>query len=284
MTSALLLHFPVPVLGTDGKYAAYRRSWFAGQINGNVSLMQMLALLGNLNPARLAALRRRDVRTVYLALLHEMAERFPINEMVALRVAEEMDEEEIFAAAGQIPVAVQGLNPWEDQVAAPFAVCYVLSQPAEFEDWRSQESLTPHRPWLNVLTEGLTEENAAHSVRPPRGRRFRPEWDALPDLFNFCHARTGCAFLDYDYYSLIENGWEAYPPLNLGEIRSLERDWQRAKPLLDSIVKLMRYIERGGTKRLQLFAGALLGEREALQAITEPKPRGGTLAQVFSKD
>ena len=285
MTSTLLSHFPVPILGTQGPHSAYRRSWFREQTRGEVGVMRMLALLGALNPTRLAALPRRDIRTVYLALLHEMGERFPIMGMVFMQVEHEWDVEEIAYAAEHIPVAVQGLNPWEEQVETPFAIAYVLARPVDYEDFNDQESLAPHRLWLNDMVKWLVERNlSVEQVRRPRERTWRKEWEALPDLFNFCQANTGHGILDYDYYSLIENGDQAFPELNLAEIRGLEKDWRESKVILDRIMKLVRYLERGKTKRLQLFANALLGTPDAMREITEPMPPGhGTLVQIFSK-
>lgn len=285
MTSALLSHFPVPALSSQGDHRAFRRSWFREQLRGAVGVMRLLALLGNLNPARLAALPRRDIRTVYLALLQEMETRFPIQDYVFMQAEIEWEEEEIPYAAERIPVAAQGLNPWEEQVDAPFAIAYALSRPVDYDDFEDQESLAPHRAWLNDMVSWLQARNVSvQHVRRPRGRAWRREWAALPDLFNFCNSSTGHPLLDYDYYSLIENGDQSFPELNLAEIRWLENDWRASKVILDRIMKLVRYLERGKTRRLQLFANALLGTPDALREITEPLPaHHGTLAQVFAR-
>lgn len=275
MTAALLSHFPVPVLESAPGQLPYRRSWFVEQTTGGVNLLRMRNILAHLNPGRLVRLPDHETRTVYRALLDELASRFPINEFVYLQAAEEWDEDDMLYASDRIPVEVQGVNVYEEQLDAPFVVCFALLRPVEIDDLRHQESIDAHRVWLTPLVSAVKPRDKEQIVRPPRGRAWRKAWASLPDLCNYCVGNTGYGLLDYDRYSMSENGWDSYPALNLAEIRGLERNWKTVKPILERIHKLAAYIERGGTPRLQLVARAVSGDAVALCELTEPKTRAG---------
>ena len=285
MTVSILDHFPVPVLTNKPGQIPYRRSWFLQEIRSGGGVLRMLAILSNLSPRRVAALPDRNIRTVYRALLDEMATRFPIDEMFHSQIEEEWDEDEVYYAVEKIPVEVQGVNVFEEQLAAPLVVCFALLRPFEYDNLH-QDSIAIYKRWLGpmvsaFITAEAVEERDPH-IRPPRGRAWRKEWAALPDLCAYSASSTGYALLDYDYQGMQENGWDSYPDLNLAEIRGLERGWKTVKPILDRIGKLVRYVDNGGTTRLQLLARAVSGEAEALREITVPKPRVTTLGEIFT--
>lgn len=282
--------FPVPVFPVEGKHIAYRPSWFALQLRGAVTEDQMLALLGNLNQERLARLPDRTIRSIYLALLEEMGERFPILDHIQWQIENEWDDEEMMWVVSNIPVEVMGLDPWNNELRAPLFICFVLSNPAEYASLPIHHDLTKQvRRWLEpMIAEALQRETKPYTnpiviPKPPRGRQWRKEWAALSDMLRYSTSQTGYAILDYDQNGLDENGWDSYPPLNLDEIRGLERGWKVAKPILDRIFVLVDFIERAPDTRLELLARVLLGDKDALEHVTEAKPHVATLAQIFTK-
>jgi hypothetical protein len=287
---ALAPRFPVPHFPIEGAFIAYRRSWFQDQLSGAVNENQLLALLGNLNPARLAGLPNRNFKTVYLALLDEMGTRFPILEHVRWQAEHDWVDDDLQWAMSNIPLEVLGVNPWNEPVRAPLLICFALHSPDEFDSLYPQESLTkPVRRWLDPMIEQLiASEDAGNpdrtATRPPRGRRWRKEWASFPDMYNYSISQTGHALLDYDQTGMDEGGWDSYPAINLAEIRGLERSWKAAKPVLDRVWELVEYIDRAPETRLELLARVVLGDKDALESVTEPKPRVTTLGQIFTKE
>ena len=61
--------------------------------------------------------------------------------------------------------------------------------------------------------------------------------DALPDLIEMLDHSTGNSFLDVGELSLAEGG--GYPPWNREDVEWLAEEWQKAKPILDRIHRLL---------------------------------------------
>ena len=118
-------------------------------------------------------------------------------------------------------------------------------------------------------------------LRAPRGRRWRHEWETFPATAQYACSQTGNGFLDWDQYTLDENGFDAYPPMTLSDIRALAHQWREAEPLLKRINAFCKWTD-ADPARVGLIARVLAGDKDALHQITEPKT-SATLARSFTE-
>lgn len=145
----------------------------------------------------------------------------------------------------EIPVVPMGYDIWHDEwedlkEPAPYLLHMCYSRHDEDRPYRRDEFadlypdhqtpryLEPHR-----LVEALRQACAERS----RSMGLPEPLDALPDLIEMLDHSTGNSWLDVGELSLAEGG--GYPPWNREDVDWLAEEWQKAKPILDRIHRLL---------------------------------------------
>lgn len=65
---------------------------------------------------------------------------------------------------------------------------------------------------------------------------------------------------------------DGMPPWNIDEIQSLIDDWAQCSPILDRKDAFNKWVDEKPDERIPQMARALLGDKETLEAVTEPIP------------
>ncbi len=145
----------------------------------------------------------------------------------------------------EIPVIPMGYDEWYDE-------WHDLKEPAsyllhmrysrrdedspygrdEFEDLYP-DHLTPRYLEPRRLIKTLRQICAERS----RSMELPEPLEALPDLIEMLDHSTGNSWLDVGELSLTEGG--GYPPWNREDVEWLAAEWQKAKPILDRIHRLL---------------------------------------------
>lgn len=273
--------FPVPDLGD-----AFRRSFFVRDNNNEVTLMDLVRILHALNPRALDNVPM-TYRGVLPAVWGELKKLFPIyawteSEMLA------RDEDELVYFAQIIPVEVSGIYWYEQDpgaVSPALCVCALFWRPFDFEEFLHAPQMKKYvahvRPAYDKLVNTLTpsrsdaeyDDGAVYDeryikLRTPRGRVWHSAWEAFPKTVQYASSQTGIAFLDWDQYTLDENGYDAYPPMTLADIRALAHQWREAKHTLKRIEAFCKWAD-ADPARVGLMARVLAGDKDALHQITE---------------
>ena len=123
--------------------------------------------------------------------------------------------------------------------------------------------------WLALLKR-------APMVVPDKARKGEPEKTKPPA------AKSDTADDDEteNVETLDENGFDAYPPMTLSDIRALAHQWREAEPLLKRINAFCKWTD-ADPARVGLIARVLAGDKDALHQITEPRPT--TLAKIYAE-
>lgn len=262
---------------------ALRRSWLLDRLEGIRLGIQMRRELAKLQPADAANLDILDPRRCLQALIREAARRFPVNEPYF--IFEIFDDksgtnEWIDAMRHGIPCDVQGYHPDNGDHVADLAALDVSHWFDEINDlrglWNEAEHSALKRWWPGPLTPAQVK--VAGKVPPP-GRIYRGPWVGLPDLVDFVRGETLNGWLDTNFEDA--DGAEM-PEWTAYEIRSMERGWKRAKPIIARIDRLTHFIAEDLPARLPMLDSALRGDPETLERITKPH-EGETLVQIFGK-
>lgn len=264
---------------------ALRRSWLLERLDSIRVGIEVRRELAKLNRPAAAKQDILDPRRCLQALVREAASRFPVNEPYF--IYEMFDDEAepnewLFAIRHGIPCDVQGYHPEDGNHVADLVA---LDCSHWFEDtddlrgyWEEAERLELKRWWPGPLTVDQVEVAARI---PPTGRVYRGPWVGLPDLVDFVRGDTQNGWLDMNFEDA--DGAEM-PEWTAHEIRSMEKGWKRAKPILARIDGLTKFIGDDLPRRLPILDAALRGNIETLNRITRPyeaKPK--TLVEVLGK-
>lgn len=261
--------------------SALRRSWLIERLEGirqGVKLRRELALLNRSAAAKQDIL---DPRRCLQALVREAARRFPVSEPYFIwEMFDDQAEPNAWLDAVRhgIPCDVQGYHPEDGNHVADLValdVSHWFDSPNDLRGvWDEAECSELKRWWPGPLTPA--QVNVAGKI-PPGGRVYRGPWVGLPDLVDFVRGDTLNGWLDMNFEDA--DGAEM-PEWTAYEIRSMERGWKRAKPILARVDRLTRFIGQDLPARLPMLDKALRGDPETLMRITRPH-EGKTLAQIF---
>jgi hypothetical protein len=262
---------------------ALRRSWLLERLEGvhqGIKLRRELALLNRTAAAKQDIL---DPRRCLQALVREAASRFPVSEPYFIwEMFDDQAEPNAWLDAIRhgIPCDVQGYHPEDGNHVADLAALDVSSWVESPDDlrnlWEEKEYAALKRWWPGPLTEAQVK--VAGKI-PPAGRIWRGPWVGLPDLVDFVRGDTMNGWLDMNFEDA--DGAEM-PEWTADEIRSMERGWKDAKPILARIDGLTKFISDDLPARLPMLDRALRGDAQTLAQITRPH-EGQTLAQIFGK-
>ncbi len=137
----------------------------------------------------------------------------------------------------EIPVIPMGYDIWHDEwedlkEPAPYLLHMCYSRHDEDRSYRRDEfedlypdHLTPRYLEPHRLVETLRQMALPEPL------------DALPDLIEMLDHSTGNSFLDVGELSLAEGG--GYPPWNREDVEWLAEEWQKAKPILERLHRLL---------------------------------------------
>lgn len=258
----------------------WRRSWLADRADARCTLFARLLIklcpTVQIKPGRLGA---------YYQLLEHLETRFPVfvpefdtyyddPEVSPLDAAEEMG----------IPVDLFGRD-YDDRssddhrvaiAALEWFMAYEHGQGHDGVDLRDFPALKMLMIQMQRFVDAKTDPKW---MRLGRGYEWRPEWAALPDLVKYVTGETGSFFLDNNHLDIAESNG-LYPRWTIGEIRAIEREWQRTRPRWESIVMLAKYIDEKALERVPVMLGVLSGDVKARAQVIRHKPK--TLVEVWA--
>lgn len=145
----------------------------------------------------------------------------------------------------EIPVIPMGFDEWYDdwedlKEPVPYLLHMRYSRHDEDRSYRRNEfeDLYPHHLTPRYLEpHRLVETLRQACVERSRSMALPEPLDALPDLIEMLDHNTGNSFLDVGELSLAEGG--GYPPWNREDVEWLAEEWQKAKPILERIHRLL---------------------------------------------
>lgn len=250
---------------------AYRRTWFADRLKDAAGRGVFGRLLAQVAPRVYAQLRDRHPFACYWALIAYVdACLFPLAPWIIDDIEfdpDEGSEDDVLAALvdrGIVP-GTEGVDPDDDGVDSPaLALCLRLTTDAHALEVLDDFDLADL--WLTARPL-----SPRHRVRPPRGRVWRKPWQGLNDLFAWATSSSGNAFVDLSLTQVQES--YSLDAWTLENVRVITRTWQRAKAILRRAAALRAFVDQAPAERLPLLAGALLGRRSALAAVTVARPR-----------
>lgn len=266
---------------------ALRRSWLLDRLEGirmGIKLRRELALLNRPVAAKQDIL---DPRRCLQAMVREAASRFPVSEPYYIY---EIFADEVGGEVGPnawqdamragIPCDVQGYHPEDGNHVADLAALDVSYWFDDADDlrhvWNDAEYAALKRWWPGPLTQAQVK--VAGKIPPP-GRVYRGPWVGLPDLVDFVRGETLNGWLDMNFE---EADGAEMPEWTAYEIRSMERGWKKAKPILARIDRLTKFIAQDLPARLPMLDKALRGDPITLARITRPH-EAKTLVEIFGK-
>jgi hypothetical protein len=255
--------------------SGYRKTYFASVLSKTSGVLVFGALLQHLAPRTYARLREFTPYACLLALCaHINAHCFPLADFALAEMeANDGRDADEWSYTG-MPVLVFGCD-WYDErytTAEPTAtaLCLTLSGLSdtrfpileEYDDtaWRNVNPTTIRQPIL------------------PRDRAWTYPWAGAWDLYTWANGETGLPVLDYTDTMLAEGG---LPQWSMDEIAGLSQQWKIAKPMLERIAKLWRFVDARPAERLPLLAGALTNDRAVIERITEKRRVPKTLAEMW---
>ena len=251
---------------------AYRKTFFARQIADYCGEWKFRRLLFDLAPETAQRVHPQIASAYYIALINHIHSRmFPIHPAVFGGMRDEEYLREITYAG--IPFELYGLDFYYDEIASPtLNLCYAINP--NYEDEELPSPLDPYKAalerWLGPgkpLPVPYTSERWL-----PRGRTWREPWNVVAYAFAYVGCETGNIFLDLSDGYVSEMGDDSWmPEWNLEHLRWLEEEWKSARRILDGIKDLCKYVDAKPRERLPLLAGALCGDRQALDQVTVRK-------------
>ncbi len=251
---------------------ALRRGWLLDRLEGLSVGLKIRRELGRLNRAAAARLDFRDPRRCLMELAREAARRFPVAEVYDI-VATFDDQgdagEWLYLWLHGIPCNVQGYHPDNGDHVCDLVMLDVgewFEDAADLRGWWNERESRDLARWWPGKPDAAQIEAAG---QPPRGRRFVGVWAGLPDLVAYVRAETFNGWLDENFE---DADGMTMPEWTAAEIRSMERGWKRARPILDRVTRLTHYIEQDLPVRLPQLDRALRGDAATLQRITRKAP------------
>ena len=137
----------------------------------------------------------------------------------------------------EIPVIAMGYDIWNDEWED-------LKEPAPYLLHMRYSRHDEDSPYLHNEFEDLYPDHLMprylepHRLVETLRQMVLPEpLDALPDLIEMLDHSTGNSWLDVGELSLAEGG--GYPPWNREDVEWLAEEWQKAKPILEHIHRLL---------------------------------------------
>ena len=137
----------------------------------------------------------------------------------------------------EIPVIPMGYDEWYDgwddlKEPAPYLLHMRYSR-------RDEDSLYLRDEFADQYPDHQTPRylESHRLVEALRQMELPEPLDALPDLIEMLDHNTGNSFLDVGELSLAEGG--GYPLWNQEDVEWLAAEWQKAKPILDRIHRLL---------------------------------------------
>lgn len=253
---------------------AYRRTWIADRLDDMCGRGLFLAFLRQLTPAQAALVANATTnQQVFALLMHLNNHYFPIDDYVAASVQMATDEgdldwEDVLMMG--IPVEVYGFEYERDADSDDAMVFCALSQ-----------DYTIRSEFVGVLEKYNVHEYAGRVGRIPklpRGRQWIEPWGDLGLMYEWINGATQNRWLDWNTEMLEQGG---NPPWEMEEIRALAKDWKRSEPQVKRLTNFRRFLQTKPEVKIPLLAGALVGDKHALQRMTRPA-RVKTLAEVLT--
>ena len=200
-----------------------------------------------------------------LAELYEMV--FPDHpEWLSGEVVDWEDETEVAAAVERFLGRVSTLFPVHDDIwdvdleIVEWRLYEILVIPMGYDEWYDGwDDLKEPAPYLLHMRYSRRDEDSLYLrdefadqypdhqtpryleshrlVEALRQMELPEPLDALPDLIEMLDHNTGNSFLDVGELSLAEGG--GYPLWNQEDVEWLAAEWQKAKPILDRIHRLL---------------------------------------------
>src|SRR5512139_2812384 len=246
--------------------AAWRRSWIVTQLRRYCN--PFAVLLAQLAPKRWAGVAGENTLAIYYELLTVCSERFPVYDAVFYEDEDPTEGDPIEARLEMgIPIDLLGLNDDEIQygrsptfgfIGYLMEIVEIRTQPGKFpmnlgESWRNIAELRPFydkyidRRWCSA----------------PGRREWCGVWKPITALAEYVMHDTGNWMLDVSNQSAQENYLDGgYPPWTIEDILNCEREYKRARPVLNSIMALRDYVNARPGERLPFLASALTGDRQ----------------------
>ena len=265
---------------------AWRRTWIAAQLQRTCN--SFAVLLEQLAPKRWARLAGENTQAIYYELLSVCSERFPLFDPYFYTDEDPTDGDPIEERLEfGIPIDLLGIPDEEIEygTSPTFGFIGYLMEPAEWRTSPREFQRDMGKSWRNIAElQPFYEKYIEHRwCQAPRGREWRGVWKPITALAEYVMHDTGNWMLDVSNRAAQEDyGEGAYPPWTIEDIRNCEREYQRAKPVLKSILALRDYVDARPGERLPLLAAALTGDHEMRRQLSKPK-RVKTLAEVFSE-
>lgn len=263
-----MLAFPIPRLTNTPSRSAVARRLHIG-----VTWERMYRLLVQLDPKRAQRVKRYAEFELGNSLLAAVAELFPIAPVDVYEL-EGLGE---LAFIG-IPVSPMGFGSYTSHPALAI-ISTSLSEYSWVSDAPENFPALENCAYIQHGWPGPLPNTGEFKLpRPPRGRAWKSAWAAFQSAVEYVSSQTGWQWLDYGGDDELGD----LPEWNMGEIRSLAADWKKCEPILDRITRFAKWVDADPIRHSLLY-DALAGERDALYAITEPRPgRAKTLAEVFT--
>jgi hypothetical protein len=173
-----------------------------------------------------------EVAAAVERFLGRVSALFPVHDYIW-----DVDLEVVEWRLYEIPVIPMGYDIWHDEweylkEPAPYLLHMLYSRHDEDRPYRRDEfaDLYPD----HQVPRYLEPHRLVETLR----RLKLPEpLDALPDLIEMLDHNTGNSFLDVGELSLADGG--GYPLWNREDVEWLAAEWQKAKPILDRIHRLL---------------------------------------------
>ena len=200
-----------------------------------------------------------------LAELYEMV--FPDHpEWLSGEVVDWKDETEVAVAVERFLARVNTLFPVHDDIwdvdleVVEWRLWEIPVIPMGYDEWYDGwDDLKEPAPYLLHMRYSRRDEDSPYSrdefadlypdqqvprhleshrlVRKLREMALPEPLDGLPDLIEMLDHSTDNSFLDVGELSLAEGG--GYPPWNQEDVEWLAEEWQKAKPILEGIHRLL---------------------------------------------
>ncbi len=272
---------------------AWRCSWLMERADARCNFFARL--LERVDPGHVVE-QRFGRLSAYYALLDYLETRFPVFVPEFEDTWGDEDWNPIEQAEGMgIPIDLMGRyydDRFEVSNGAAFAAvewfltCTHERELMESGRYTSDLMDVDHYPALRPISHLLIEFKAMNFIRNygriGRAAQWRPPWDGLVELVKYCEGDTGLVFLDNSHMEVSEAGGE-YPMWTIGEIRALEREWSKAKPVHDRIVALAEYVDQEPGARVPMLLRLLSGDADLRMSLVVYQARSKTLAEVFGE-